>query len=73
MYTLNIKLKYNCYSFATKCDTIHNLSRNFHAKIAIQLYKIISDIAIKLRYDNNSLCYSQTILESFSSAVDEIA
>ena len=33
----------NCYSVATNCDQIHDSSSNFHAKIAIQLYKIISD------------------------------
>ena len=33
----------NCYSIATNCDPLHDLSSNFHAKIATQLYKIISD------------------------------
>ena len=41
----------NCYSTATNCDPIHDLSstvRNFHAKIANQLYEIISDSDIHI-------------------------
>ena len=40
---------YNCYSIVTYCNPIHDLSGNFHAKIAIQLYKIISDTGILIK------------------------
>ena len=40
LYTLNI-----IYSITKNCDPIHDMSSNFHTKIAIQLYKIISDTA----------------------------
>ena len=33
---------YNCYSIATNCNPIHDLSSNSHAKIATQLNRIIS-------------------------------
>ena len=48
LYTLKIIYYKNCYSIATNCDPIHDLSNNFHAKIATQLYKIISDTDIHL-------------------------
>ena len=35
----------NYYLIAANCDPIHDLSYSFHAKIAYQLYKIISDTA----------------------------
>ena len=44
----------NCYSNATNCDSIHNLSSHFHAKIATKLYKIISDTALCI--DHIKIC-----------------
>ena len=39
-------LEYYVIIIATNCDPIHDLSSNFHAKIATQLYKIILDTVV---------------------------